>query len=120
MEITKKKLKKMFPSLAEEMSAGESRVGVNSVRTDTEAAEKAHARKLAQYSPDVIDFIRRCDTVTQAEEVIRFMEKRGEIDKEHASKLRKQLRKKGVRSFGGKKENDYYLKHGHRLEHAPP
>jgi len=114
MEFRKNKFEKMFPSLAEEMSAEESRVGVNSVRTDTEAAEKAHAHKFTHYSPDVIDFIRRCDTVNQAEEVIRYTEKRGEIDREYASKLRKQLRKKGVRSFGGKKENDYYLKHGHR------
>jgi len=113
MEFRKKKFEKMFPNLAQEMSSGESKVGVNSVRTDTPAAEKAHAHRFAHYSPDIIDFIRRCDSVDQAEEVIRYLEKRGEIDAEYASRLIKQLKEKGVRSFGEKKENDYYLKHGH-------
>jgi hypothetical protein len=62
--------------------------------------------------PDVIDFIRRCDTEEQAEEIIGYMEKRGEIEKQYARKLREQLKDKGVRSFGPKKEEDYYLKHG--------
>jgi hypothetical protein len=62
--------------------------------------------------PDVIDFIRRCDTEEQAEEIIAYMEKRGEIEKQYAERLRKQLKDKGVRSFGLKKEENYYLKHG--------
>jgi hypothetical protein len=61
--------------------------------------------------PDVIDFIRRCDDEQQAKEIINYMEKREEINREYAQKLRKQLNEKGVRSFGSKKENDYYLKH---------
>jgi hypothetical protein len=36
----------------------------------------------------------------------------GEIDGKYAQKLRRQLREKGVRSFGTKKEHDYYLRHG--------
>ena len=39
-----------------------------------------------------------------------FLQKRREISCEYATKLRKQLKEKGVRSFGSKKENDYYLK----------
>jgi hypothetical protein len=62
--------------------------------------------------PDVIDFLRRCDTKDQAEEIVAYMERRGEIEKQYADKLRKQLKKEGVRSFGSKKEHDYYLKHG--------
>jgi hypothetical protein len=38
------------------------------------------------------------------------MEKRCEINKEYAQKLRAQLKQKGVRSFGPKKEENYYLK----------
>jgi hypothetical protein len=45
------------------------------------------------------------------------LERRGEVDREYASKLRKQLKEKGVRSFGEKKENDYYLKHGHQQDY---
>jgi hypothetical protein len=58
--------------------------------------------------PDVVDFIRRCDNEKQALEIVDFMLNRGEISDEYAGRLRKQLRSKGVRSFGSKKEDDYY------------
>ena len=51
-------------------------------------------------------------TEEQAEEIIAYLEKRGEVERPYAEKLRKQLKEKGVRSFGPKKEKDYYLKHG--------
>ncbi len=44
--------------------------------------------------------------------IISYMEKRGEIETQYATKLRRQLKERGVRSFGPKKEHDYYLKHG--------
>jgi hypothetical protein len=40
------------------------------------------------------------------------MERKGEIQRQYADKLRNQLKKEGLRSFGPKKEHDYYLKHG--------
>lgn len=103
----------MFPTLAKELGSGESKISINSVRTNNEAGEKHVTRgKFAHYLPDVIDFIRRCETPEQAEEIIDYMERRGEIDRLYAQKLRKQLKEKGVRSFGAEKEEDYYLKHG--------
>ncbi|MEM2715000.1 MAG: DUF2095 family protein, partial [Candidatus Bathyarchaeia archaeon] len=71
---------------------------------------KAASRKFDGYNPDVIDFIRRCDTEEQAEEIIAYLEKKGEISQSYASNLRKQLKEKGVRSFGPKKEEAYYLR----------
>ncbi|HDJ95052.1 MAG TPA: DUF2095 domain-containing protein [Acidilobales archaeon] len=62
------------------------------------------------YDPNVYDFIRRADTVEQALEVVDFLEKRGELSHEEAEKIRKQLREKGLQSFGPKKEFGYYLK----------
>lgn len=113
MGLDKESFKKMFPNLARESQTNENKVQVNSVRTNQEDGEKAAtSRSFDDYMPDVIDFIRRCDTKEQAEEIISYMEKRGEIDKKYAQKLRKQLKEKGVRSFGTKKEHDYYLKHG--------
>ena len=113
MELNRKSLKKMFPNLAREVGSEENRVSVNSVRTNNEAGEKhATRRKVTNYVPDVIDFLRRCDTAEQAEEILAYMEKRGEIDNEYARKLREQLTEKGVRSFGTKKKHDYYLTHG--------
>lgn len=112
MEVEKKRLKKMFPRLAEEMEAEGQKVEITSVRSDVKTGEKASSRKFAGYTPDVIDFLRRCDNEQQAKEIIEYLEKRGEIDQEYARRLKRQLREKGVRSFGPKKEEDYYLKHG--------
>lgn len=112
MEFDKEKLRRMFPRLAEEMETDENKMEVNSVRTTTQITKESSSRRLDGYNPDVVDFIRRCDGEAQAEEIITYMEKRGEIDKTHARKLRNQLRQQGVRSFGSKKEADYYLKHG--------
>jgi hypothetical protein len=108
----KESFKKMFPNLAKELQTDENKVQVNSVRTNQEDAERAAtSRSFDNYVPDVIDFIRRCDSKEQAEEIIDYVEKRGEIDEKYAQKLKKQLEEKGVRSFGTKKEQDYYLKH---------
>jgi hypothetical protein len=113
VERDKETIKRMFPNLAKEIESGESKVSVNSVRTDNGGDEKNDTRKkYSEYVPDIIDFLRRCDTVQQAEEIIAYMEKRGEIHDRYARQLRKQLKEKGVRSFGTKKEDGYYLKHG--------
>jgi hypothetical protein len=112
MEVDKETFKKLFPNLAREMELGKSKVTINSVRTDLKVGEKAVSKKFEHYMPDVVDFIRRCDTEEQAKEIIDYMEKRGEITPEYAKKLRKQLKDKGVRSFGPKKEQGYYFTHG--------
>ncbi len=111
LEIDKEAFKKLFPNLAKELESNENKVTINSVRTDLGTGEKAYSRNFVNYMPDVIDFIRRCDTEQQAEEIIAYMEKRKEITRQYAKKLRKQLEEKGVRSFGPKKEENYYLKH---------
>lgn len=110
MEIDKETFRKLFPNLAREMETGVCRIAITSVRLDPEEGEKAASKKFEGYNPDVIDFIRRCDTEEQAEEIIAYLEKRGEISASYASSLRKQLREKGVRSFGPKKEDAYYLR----------
>lgn len=110
MEIEKKRLKEMFPHLAEELEGKEHVTPVTSVRSDLQTGEKASSKKFLSYMPDVIDFIRRCDNDQQAEEIISYLEKRGEVDPEYARRLRGQLKENGVRSFGSKKEEDYYSK----------
>ncbi|MBS7605615.1 MAG: DUF2095 family protein [Candidatus Bathyarchaeia archaeon] len=110
MEIDKEVFKRMFPNLAKEMETGVCKITISSVRLDPEEGEKVASKKFDGYNPDVIDFIRRCDTEEQAEEIIAYLEKRGEISQSYASSLRKQLKDKGVRSFGPKKEEAYYLR----------
>jgi hypothetical protein len=110
VEIDKKSFKKMFPNLSEELENGEDKVPISSVRTDSDTAEKVMSDEFRHYNPTVIDFIRRCDTEIEAEAIIVFLEKKGELTQAYAEKLRKQLKKEGVRSFGSKKEENYYFK----------
>ena len=112
MDIDKKRFKRLFPHLSREMEAKQQRVTISSVRSDVQTGERASSRRFDSYMPDVIDFIRRCDNEKQALEIVEYMEKREEISPDHARRLRKQLREKGVRSFGPKKEDDYYSKRG--------
>ena len=123
MAVDKKSLRKMFPHLYEELETGEVKVPINAVRKDAEAIKKAECEepdfeptvlpdKLRHFNPTAIDFIRRCDTDAQAEEIIAYLEKKDEITKEYAGELRSQLKKDGVRCFGPKKEEYHYFKEG--------
>lgn len=108
--MDKKSLKEKFPNLYKELEGGENKVTINSFRIKNEIAEKEFCDKLRNFNPDVVDFIRRCDTKEQAETIISFMEKRCEITPKQALQIRDQLIKKGLRSFGPKKEDGYYFK----------
>ncbi|MGB9135297.1 MAG: DUF2095 family protein [Candidatus Bathyarchaeia archaeon] len=112
MEVGKDQFKKTFPNLAREMNDEEKKVTIDSIRTDTKTAEKTatNQKNLSNYDPNIIDFLRRCDNPQQAEEIITYMQSRGEITPDYAKKLRQQLKKKGIRSFGSKREEGYYFK----------
>lgn len=112
METRKNEFRRMFPKLSEEMENDKKKVEISSLRSDLRAAGRVatSAKNLVNYEPGVIDFLRRCDNKQQAEEIITYMEKRGEIPTSYAQKLRSQLRKRGLRSFGTKKEEGYYFR----------
>jgi hypothetical protein len=130
--MEKKDIKKMFPHLFEELESGEVKVSINGVRKNAAEAEgeiecgcdeyiepeEESAQctetpdKLRHFNPQAVDFLRRCDTEAQAEEIIAYLEKKGEITKEYAAELRCQLKRDGVRSFGPKKEENHYFREG--------
>jgi hypothetical protein len=127
VEDDKKAIKKMFPNLIKELEEGESKVPIDAVRADADQAENcaddaeetmlteaeaALPDKFRHYNPTALDFIRRCDTAAQAEEIIAYLQKRGELTCQDATEIRAQLKREGVRSFGPKKEADYYFKQG--------
>jgi hypothetical protein len=64
------------------------------------------------FLPSAIDYIRRCDTVPQAIEIVDYMVNRGELTPTDAKTIKKQLKADGIRSFGAKKEKDHYSHHG--------
>jgi hypothetical protein len=131
MAIDKKSIKKIFPHLYEELEAGEVKVPINAVRKNPLEAEEVAVGeecedcteeeftlctetpdKLRHFNPSAVDFIRRCDTEAQAEEIITYLEKKGEITKHTAEQIRCQLKQDGVRSFGPKKEENHYFREG--------
>jgi len=108
--IDKERFKKLFPHLAEEMERGKSKVHIDQYRTNIGREDRLTNRRWAGYNPDVLDFIRRCDTEEEAEEIIGYLEEREEITAERASELRRQLEVEGLQSFGKKKKSDFYHK----------
>lgn len=109
--IDRERFKRLFPHLAEEMERETVRIPIDAYRVDPDEGERlTRGDRWAGYNPDVIDFLRRCDTVEEAEEIIEYLERRGEITKERAEELRKRLCEGGTRSFGEKKEPGYYLR----------
>lgn len=100
--------KKKFPNLAKEMEDKVQTVNIGGVRTyDVEEFDEIKM-------PDAVSYLRRCETEEQAFEVIDYLERKGEISKDYADTLRKQLKEKGVRSFGSFKEPDYYMRNYYR------
>lgn len=128
MAIDKESLKKMFPKLYKELEEGDVKISIDALRKNPEDAEAEAAEidepetdsksatdmpdKLRHFNPSAEDFIRRCDTEAQAEEIIVYLQKRGEITKKCARELMCKLKKGGVRSFGPKKEENHYFREG--------
>jgi hypothetical protein len=131
--MEKNEMKKKFPHLFEELESGDVKVPIDGIRKNAAEAEgevddcgcdechetpaeieehTATPDKLRHFNPQATDFLRRCDTEAQAEEIITYLQKKGEITAEYATELRAQLKKDGVRYFGPKKEEYHYFKEG--------
>ena len=110
--MTDEEFKDSFPAISDELERGlTQKYKIEGVRaTLSEKTEETPAEET--YIPGVIDYIRRCDTVNQALEIVDWMLKQGEITRAEARDIKSQLKSEGLRSFGSKKEKDYYLHHG--------
>jgi hypothetical protein len=62
------------------------------------------------YSPKTEDFLRRCSSLKEAEEIIEHQIKMKEITKSQAEELLQICKEQGIRFFGSKKEWGYYEK----------
>lgn len=111
-EIDKKKTKSLPLQYVCETTAKEIEEDIEKeIEMSKEMGEIEDPYRFAGYDPNVIDFIRRCDTNEQAFEIIDFMAKKGEINGSQAESLRKQIKSKGLRSFGEKKKSGFYFHH---------
>ncbi len=128
MAIDKKSLKKMFPNLYKELEEGDAKISIDALRKNSQEAEADLAEcaeqeveskcapglpdKLRHFNPCAEDFIRRCDTEEQAEEIIAYLLKRGELTEKRSRDLRRKLKQEGIRGFGPKKEENHYFREG--------
>lgn len=100
-----------FPALSKELEEGSTKsFKIDGVRMMSEEPEQGQERQT--FTPDVVDYIRRCDTVPQAMEIVDFLTKQGEITATQAKAIKSQIKTEGIRSFGSKKEKDHYLHFG--------
>jgi len=102
VEVDKSEFRKKYPLLWRELEGN-----VSDLRAGIEGAQPD---KFRGYTPTAIDYLRRCDTSEQAEKTISYLEDTREITSERAEELRKQLRERGLRSFGLKKKEGFYLR----------
>ena len=105
-ERTSEEFRKRYPNLAKEWG-GTGTVKIQAVRTSVKEAEKT-SHSLHGYEPTAVDFIRRCENDAQALEIINFLEEHREIESGYARRLRVQLTKRGLRSFGKRRKPGCY------------
>lgn len=99
--------KKNFPHLYEEIKNRTKSISVDGVRTSSKEGEKA-SKSGESPLPNVLDYIRLCEDEDEAIEIIDYMEDEEKIDSEYATKIKTQLVKQGLRSFGSKRKPGEY------------
>lgn len=97
INLDEKEFKRRFPKLYEEIKQGRMAYHLRGILDDKPPS-----------IPDAIDYLRRCKSSEEAEEIIDYLERVKEVTAERANALRKQLRDKGLESFGSYKGPDYY------------
>ena len=104
-EFDEREFKRKFPHLYKELGDSTSRE-----RKDSESPEGQDAEpdESDGYSADAISYIRRARTNEEAIEVVNYMRKRGELSDTDAGSIIKQIKERGVRSFGGLKTWGHY------------
>ena len=101
-----------FPALGKELEEKSTKTHrIDGVRIMSEESESTKSERTS-FEPDVVDYIRRCETMSQAMEIVEFLLKQNEITQPQAKEIKSQLKTDGLRSFGSKKEKDHYLHHG--------
>lgn len=109
MEIDKKKFKKKYPKISKELEQDGNKIKISSEKADEDNKNDPN-NEFSRYDPTIIDFLRRCNTIEETESIISYLEKRGEITEKYGRFIRNQIKKKGIRSFGPKKSENYYFK----------
>lgn len=106
-------LKEKCPNLFEELQNSPS-ISIDGMEKEQMEKEEG-GNEIQDHStafPSVMDHLLGCETADEAYEIIEYFEKRDELDKRLAKKMREQIEKKGLRSFGEKREKGEIEKNG--------
>ncbi len=104
-EIEDEEFEDVFPALFREIKDGEKGILKEEQRT---SAGSKNTRKFRGHTPGAIDFICRCKSDQEAEEIINYLLRKGEITEERANSLKKQLQEKGLEYFGEHRTPGHY------------
>ena len=115
LTFQKKNFADRFPSLSEELfNKPQKNISLNSFHNSEEELEvdKSNLKRVEidhlEIIPTVYDFLQRCSTVSEAIEILDFLESRHEITKEEKDVIIAKIKTEGIRCFGKKREWGYY------------
>lgn len=109
-----KELKEKCPNLFEELRESPS-ISIDEIKGTREKTDKEDKENLETHTtkfPSVVDHLLGCETNEEAIEIIDYFEDKDELDERLAEKMREQVRQKGIRSFGEKREKGEIEKNG--------
>jgi|YelNatPaOPRAMG01_1025707.scaffolds.fasta_scaffold74844_3 hypothetical protein len=72
-------------------------------------SEKLDPESLKGYTPNVFDYIRRCESNEEAFQIIDFLVMRKELSEKVAEVIKRRIVEKGLRFYGPKKQTGYYV-----------
>jgi hypothetical protein len=105
MEFDEREFRRKFPHLYEELEDSTPEGKDDSESSEVQDAEPDTSDK---YSAEAVSYIRRAHSNEEAIEVVDYLRKRGELPAHEASTIIKQIRERGVRSFGSLKTWGHY------------
>jgi len=114
ISYNKEDLKKHFPNLTSEIVQSKKHLLIDAVRTKEEYKEDPFETYKEDLSnPGVFDFIRRCESLKDALDIIEYLFKRKEIPEELYHLIKELLKEedglnKLISKIGGYKEPGYY------------
>ena len=113
----KEEMEDYFPNLTSEISQRKKSVRISAVEEEIEREKKVDFKFKYEEdisNPGIIDFLRRCSNIREANEILEYMYKRKEVSKELHGYLKELISqeerfKELVEKCGGPKKKGYYI-----------
>jgi hypothetical protein len=105
MDFDDREFKRKFPHLYEELEDSTSGESENSESSEVQDSEPDVSDI---YTVDAISYIGRARTNEEAIEVVNYLRKKGELSENDSGSIIKQIKERGIRSFGSLKTWGHY------------